>query len=451
MRRLLILIISAPLLLALLITGYIWYSGKKQVDAAIQQLAPFANVKYSQLWVSPSGAISLEGIRITPHGSYNDFTIARLELKAPDLWDLFNLKEKLRRGQLVESLALAAERITVPIYALPLPLSSTDESFALEPQPAAVSFGALGCGAISAFAINDYVAMGYENLITDYYLSYRYDEESGRLTLKSTSLLHDSASIDTELELTTSTQDDGGIGTTKLVRGRLSYTDFSFNQRRNTFCAEQASLTVPQYIDEHTRLARLFFEQNGMIPSAGLIAAYREFISIDGEARLDIKFSPDTALGLSELAQKSLQQWLQSLQPQIAVNGKAMDDISLSVNNEFLSDFGLPDLSNALVFLSDATITTTTTPDQSESESVNKLLKIINPPVSNGSFRTIRSNEVSVHLGKPTVIKTAKGKRIQGKLVDADRSALQIEIYMLGGSIGYWLDYNEIDNIQVYY
>jgi hypothetical protein len=465
---------------------YVWYKSKQQVDQTIEQLAVFARVKYSTLFVSPFGAISINGIRITPHDSYSDFTIETLRLQAPDLWALINLEDDLRQGNIPESLQLSAEQLSIPIYALPLSSTAAPE------QPEAVAFAALGCGPISDFGTDEYVAMGYETFVIDQALNYRYDKSSSNLVFHSLSSVHDSADISVELVLSVPSEQspDSAIGpfpVPKLVSGQFAYTDQSFNKRRNDFCAGQSGGPVADYIENHIALAMQFLAAANILPSEGLVSVYRDFITTDSGS-IDLQFAPAEAVDFTRLAMYPPQQLLSLLQPSLTVNGRAADDISLSFNPNITSQeagdsaSASPETNPAETFANNSEDDQEDNPEDNPApgaddhpapipayepaSNLNELSTVATPaaPVDTVAAvttptqqnppaalsRVISWNEIPDYMGRNATIKMAAGKQYDGQLIDAHNTALQLKVKLRGGEVGYWLNYSDISEIQIH-
>jgi hypothetical protein len=456
MRKLLIAIITVPLLTAGLLTGYVWYHSKQQVDRLVKQLAPLADAKYASLYASPLGAVIINHIRITPHDSYSALSIEKLRLQTPDLWTLIHLQDELQQGHIPASMELTARGVEVPLHALPFQAAARATQTTAG-QNTVIAFEALGCGDIPAFGLDEYLAMGYETFVFDQTLAYQYDKRNGRLIFTADSVMQDSAAMTWEFVLTFLPPEGELIAAPKLVRGQFSYTDLSFNQRRNTFCAQQAQSTVKDYVDGHIRLTRQWLQTAGVLPSDGLVEVYREFVATDG-GRFDIQLTPHSELDFATLVYYQPHQIVDLLQPRITVNGEAADNISLQFVQQPVAaptSAGEP-AALAAVVTADPPAGIEKTPLHSTTETVvpKSTAAIASPGENTGAAvvaddLTIASNEISTHVGRAIIVKTREGKRYQGRLVNADTNSLQIKINMLGGSVAYWLNFSDIEEIKM--
>src|SRR5574339_205423 len=70
--------------------GYSWFKVKTGMDRAVEQSAPFAELKYTSIYVSPrlDGTVGVDGIVIRPKMTDDEFKIQSVRLSLPGIFPL---------------------------------------------------------------------------------------------------------------------------------------------------------------------------------------------------------------------------------------------------------------------------------------------------------------------------------------------------------------------------
>lgn len=433
MRKLLIIVITLVVVAVAAaggIWGYLFYSTKQQVQHFLNAAKPLAEISQRGIQVLPSGVIRIQDIKIIPHMVSDVISINAVELHAPNIFALLDLRSRLSQGQLPESLALNVRGISLPLHGAILGTKPAPHYQALPFE----NLSALGCGSVTYFAGDQLQAMGYESFIGDLTLGYRLRPE--RISINISSATHDWATVNLDLELaldapvTTFMQLATAV-TTKLAGLTLVMQDAGYNQHRNNFCANQAGKDVPAYLAEHVRLVVERLRNHGIALGPGLIEVYQRYLTENGIITLTMR--PPLPIEPSELLDYKVEDALKLAGLSLQFNDQPVSDLSVDWNLARASQaFGI---------------------GVQRPQAVVEIAPPAPPkpaPIVRKDFQPMRVTELGQHLGKVAKLKTKSGVDYQGKLESLGEGILRITIRKSGGQATLSLRVEEIAEAQIF-
>lgn len=434
MRKLLI-IASTVVLVAIAaaggVWGYVFYSTKQQVQQFISAAQPLATISQRGIQVLPSGVVRVRDIKIIPHTLSDVISIDAIEWHAPNIFALLNLRSRLSQGQLPASLALTVRGVNLPLHGGIIGAKPAPHYQALPLE----NLSALGCGALTYFAGEQWQAMGYERFISDMTIGYRLFPERIAINISSATRDWATFSLDVDLALdtpvTTFTQLASAI-TTKLAGLTLVMQDDGYNQHRNNFCATQAGSDVNTYLATHVRLVVERLRQHGIHLGPGLVEVYQRYLSENGMLTLTMR--PPMPIQPPELLDYSAADAMKLAGLSLQFNDQPVSDLSM--------DWNLAQISQALG------LGATRPPPVPE---------VAPPPAApkpavlpRKDFQNIHLADLDQHLGQIAKLKTTSGVTYQGKLESLGEGILRITIRKSGGQATLSLRVEEIAEVQVF-
>jgi hypothetical protein len=282
MWKLLRNLVLATILLAGVLKLLAWYEVGQDAQRLTAALAPYAQLRYDSVSAGLDGSVSLSSVDLVVkrEAKPETYHADNVVLETPNIFWL--LKHTLLSDDTMPP------RLGVSVQGLRLPpLPWLDRQW-LDPATLA-PFANLGCDE-SSFTPADYHKMGVTTGDTRQRLDYRFDAESKTLNLTVTLSAPTFASVvvDTELHPFDPQNALSIAALQKLSVGQLGldYTDNGFMQHRNAYCAQRASLTPEQFVDQHFAALRALLQQKGIGASNELLKLYRHLVESGGHASI---------------------------------------------------------------------------------------------------------------------------------------------------------------------
>ena len=442
--------VLAVLLVVLVVLGvsaaaYLWHSVRKQADAMVASIQPFAQASYSGVDLQLDGSVGVKNVRITPHATGDLIQIGAIRLHAPDLLALLHASWQLRNNRLPPALALTLHDMEM------------QPSQGATPTPAVAGpfdhLDALGCGPITAFGANDWQAMGYGPLKGTLDMGYRFRDRQNLLELRLDNSLQDMGAMHLSASLALS----GGapdslmaLATTltpKLAQLEFSLRDAGFNLRRNTYCAEKAGKPVLDYMSDHVRLLDQRLRSGGLTLGPGWLAAYQRYLTEGGLLELTAK--PPIPVNPVEVPDYTPADQLKVLGLQLSVNQTPVSDLAIGWNTtQLAAAMGMtPDAAGAaqleLEAAADAAAAARIEAEAAAAAAQRAAaVKHYHPtPVA----------QLSQHTGKVAQLRTTGGVRYRGQLNPPNEGRIRITVRQSGGTATFSLRPEEIASAEVLY
>lgn len=439
--------------------GFYWYQVKSQADDLVQQMSPFAQVRYGSVYAHPDGTVGVDGLTITPHQMHAPVSIEAVRIRAGSpLFFLFGSDTPPERLNI--SLKQMRQGLDSELFRT----VQQQSDLMLESNPLYVSPNALGCGSVRQFDINTMQRMGFNEMLMDVNLDYRGDNQARKVQLNLFVDIHDLA--ETRMEMAFSVDPSQlqnpmmASGNARLETLSFSYADRGYNQRRDRFCAAEAGIKPAEYRQQHRQLFVQWLNASGVELPDSLLAAYFDLQQPDADMALSLR--PVGGVGAAEVMMQDPMTLLQSLNLQFNINGKplALDGIDWPELMAGLAMAGNPGRAGRLPQEEAEEAVAAATEAESEASAGDVSPQMAEPApavVQRASVQPVSKRyqptplaELSDHLGAQVRIFTYFGNDVEGQLVHADKQGVRVLQRLKQGVAEYPLDNDRIQQAEVW-
>jgi hypothetical protein len=433
MRKLmnvLFVVLIAAILIAGGVGGYLWYSTKQQADQIVMMAQPFAEISYGGIVLSPTGSTGVKQVRIMPHFVNDVITIGTIQLNAPNILALLDIRRHLSQGKPPPALSLSFHDVELSLH-----------GGLLGPAPSQVqhvspfdNLDALGCGPVTRFSGAEWQEMGFERFVGNLEVGYRLDAARNRLELRVDSHTRNWAALNLDIGLAVATSPQSVMDlasfTPQLASLRFVLRDDGFNALRNNYCAVKAGKTIPDYIADHVRLVAERLRANGIALGPGLLEAYRRYLTEGGH--LTVVANPPVPIDPAELQFYAAEDVVKLLGLTLQVNETAVADLSIAWDAakvaEALGSEARPE------------------PDVVETPPVRQ-----QPVIVRQDYHPTPVGELGRHVGRNARLQTTTGARYLGRLDAVAEGVVRITIRRSGGTVTLSLRAGDITAAEVVY
>jgi len=484
-------LLAGVLFLALLVVaggyGFYWYQVKRQVDAVVAEMRPFMQIEYSGLYVNPLSEIRVNGIRATPVGFTDPFTIDAISFRSSDPLFLMDPGAALNKGRYPAQVSMAMEGLGVNLNA-PWLLELEQQAQLLE-GPDFISPEALGCGDLSRLDLATLREMNIRRMNMDFYTVFQFDELMGEIRMDSDMQMRDFASVGSSTRLTVpagNLSPEMMMGTLRMNRLAFNFTDSGYNQRKADFCAARGGISQEEYLELHAGLFRQWLMGEGIYLDDLLADLYLELNRPD--ARLELIISPPGGVGpeIIMMAQ-SVDALLEFLNPVVNVNDRTL--LLKDVNWEALmqapvvrSPAATPQVMEIAPLSAEVELPEDEAVEQADQVSVEESAVAATMPdeVVDGvtadsvaepaaqvallmpgiparpqtrperRFQATSTDELDQYLGLPVRFYTVMGKRVEGRLISIEDGSLRVEQRVNRGVAEYPVSIDRVSALEVY-
>jgi len=477
------------LLVTGVIFGYFWYAFSTHVETVLNALEPDIQVEYAYLRVSPFVGVSIHDVEVrSPHFADN-IRIAAVALDELNTFGLFNIDRSLKRDALPKSLRLRVQQLTFDLYG---------DAFR-QRRELFSTYHSLGCDDAAAWNLDMLRGMGYRTIRVDGTVDYNFDEFTHRLAAKA--LVHADKIASFEAKATFAVPRPSALLATlptlsfitlqqaplQLISAEGKLEDDSFNARKNRLCAQKRGDSVDGFIAEHLRQAPKTMQARGMTFGSGWIEAYRQYITAQ-EGQITVTAQPENSLEFAEFSSRPPELLFKLMNLAAQVNGEAITNLSVAFHDPILPEppvvesptpaeetqASLPDTAltdnprlsapatrpaeNAALSATAKSATgappksllslptVKISPELAAESSVTRWLTLKTP--QNRLLR-IPATELSEYIDQTTVITLSDGRAHKGKLAAVTKSSLQLGLEIPGGTVGFTIQLDEIDEIRL--
>ncbi|MBP0048216.1 hypothetical protein H9C73_05665 [Marinobacterium sp. AK62] len=443
--------------------GFYWYKVKSGMDELVEKAAPFADIRYQSIYAHPDGTIGVDQLEVLPSGEYEPFTATSVRVRPdnPLYWITGGDEPPKSLNIQVRQLEQGMDTGL---------MKSMQEQFDLqrEADPLHVSPSALGCGDVRQLDINTMKSMGYRSLVTDIDMQYSGDQQARKLNF---SILADVEGLaELQFEMRMSADPDQlrnpmqATGTARLEKFELNYTDKGYNKRLAAYCARQADSKPGEYRSEHQRLYNAWLDNNGINIPESWRQAYAD-LQQEG-ARLTLALNPIGGFGAGEMMMAQDPVYLiEKANPNVLVNGKPLplDNVDWMALFTSVAQAG-SGTAVARTDESDTAETATETEMASQAETAAESVGSDAPanasaadsqaeaaaaPAPKGYKQTDKA-QLGNYLGARVRIFTYFGRDVAGTLVAVDDKGIRVSQRMAQGVAEYPLEYERIQQVEVY-
>lgn len=442
--------------------GLYWYKVKTSIDELVEQVAPFAQVKYGAIYAHPDGTVGVDQLEVTPMGGDEPITAVAVRVRpnSPMYW--------LTGGEEPpEALSVHLEQLEQGLDGGLLKSMQQQMDLQREANPLHVSPSALGCGDVRQLDINALRGMGYRSLVMDLDLHYSGDQQTRKLAFTIDTDIDNLAKLSFDMRLSADPDQlrnpMQATGTARLEKFELKYTDNGYNARLSNYCSKESGLPAPEYRAEHMRLYEAWLDTNGIEIPDSWLQAYSE---LQGSgARLTLSLNPIGGFGAGEMMMAQDPVYLiEKVNPAIEVNGKSLslDGIDWMQLISQVSQAGSAaavarngavqesevtldpaeveagDMTTASEVADESVVATTARPSRNKDKPMGK------------SFKQTPKDQLGDHLGAQVRIFTYFGRDVSGQLVAVDSGGIRVSQRLAQGVAEYPLEYERIEQVEVY-
>ncbi|MEH6469908.1 MAG: hypothetical protein V7752_01545 [Halopseudomonas sp.] len=456
-HRQLIRIILTLLLLPLLgfgaVKGYYWYQVRSAVEQVAQQLSLFAKLEYGAIETGFDGKAGVRNLTLTPLGQEQGISIDAVRVKAASVFELMGMRSRLDKGELPQSLAFEVQGISVD---LTHPMLTQLAAQASE-MDGSMADWMLGCE-VAAEGLSDIQLLqklGYQQLVLNLSMSYRFDKATKLLTLSLQESMpdHFDFEMDSSIDLGINefNRYNLALANPSLGQTSLHYRDRSFNQRHLSFCAKATGESVAQFVDRHVGLERESARELGLVLSDSLVVAYRDFLLGNGDVQLQML--EGQSLQLASLLQYSPEQLLELFGFSLTVNGKKIEPLSIAWEpSEELAEPLEEQMRSSVEAFTSLLQAPFVEPEPEVDAGVDQVL-LQAPPINYSQasgYQTTELDQLQAYLGSSIRIETKNGHLVEGRLLRVRSRELRIYQEVGLGDAILPIAFKHIAAVQVY-
>ncbi|MEZ5582219.1 MAG: hypothetical protein R3F37_05015 [Candidatus Competibacteraceae bacterium] len=466
------------------IFGYFWTVFSAHVEKMLAALEPDIRIEYAYLRVAPFVGVSIHDVEIrSPHFA-DTVQIDAVELDALNTFGLFNIARSLSQDALPKSLRLRLQHLSFDLYG---------DAFR-QRRDLFSTYQSLGCDDVAAWNLDMLRGMGYRKIRVDGTVDYNFNEFTHRLDADARLHAHQIAALHVNatfavprpsplfaqlpaLSLIALKQTPP-----QLVSAKASLQDDSFNPRKNRLCAQKRGDSIDGFIAQHIGQAVQTMQTRGMTFGADVVAAYQKFITDGGQ--VTVSALPENPLDLTALSSLPLEVRLKTINLAAQVNGEPVANLAVTFHEPVIPeppvvepvapDADLAGQPSTTASSDTPSAAPATPPTASASPSATRRA---NPQRSLSSLPTVKlspesenepgfirwltvrtpqnqplrisATELSEYVDQKAIVTLADGRAHKGKLAAVTKSTLQLGLEIPGGTVGFTIQLDEIDEIRL--
>lgn len=417
------------------VKGYVHHQVKSDVDALIAGARAYADIRYADLDTDLSGSATLHGLRILPHDLPDHVQIDALTVSGPDMGFLLNgFGGSHERGELPAQAAIELRgwhlrADSTLVQAVRKSTATLAELLGIESD---------GCNLGRVFGAKDFTAIGYDELLVDVRMGYRFAETFPGMELNwDFRTAGESGSFSVTLVDVSRTIPTMPPKIPRLRDMHMTYRlDPDFTRKLVGHCAAQRGVDAETYLAQlATEPDTLYQVSMGFVPGPGLREAFLEMLRSPGELAMSAR--PIDPLDLTTLDLYQPSQLPDLLGLTLKVNGRPVDDLSLSFVDlgEHLDDrareaIGRDNLWGRLDIEPPAPSATRPEPPR---------------------YRNVDQAQLAEHIGRHVRIVASGGRKRNGVLRSVERGIATLEERRYGGSLTSTIALREIVKAEAYH
>lgn len=423
------------------VKGYVHYQVKSDIDELIAVGRAFADISYADLDTDLSGSVTLHGLRILPHDFPDHFQIDALTVGGPDMDFLLNgFGGSRERGELpaqawIEMRGWHMRADSALVQGLRKSTATLAGLLNIESD---------SCSLGQVFGAKDFTAIGYDEFLVDARMGYRFADtfpgvelswdfraagESGSFGLTLVDVSRDIHTMPPKIP--------------RLRDMRMTYRlEPDFTRKLVDYCAAQRGVDAETYIAQLAAEPDVLYQiYMGFVPGPGLRDAFQDMLRNPGE--MVVAARPVDPLDLTTLGLYQPSQLPDLLGLTVSVNGRAVDDLSLSFVDlgEHL-DGQMRDAIGRDGFWSDLGI------EPPASSTIRPATAArAEPP----RYRSVDQAQLGEHIGRPVRIVASGGRKRNGVLKSVERGIATVEERRYGGTLTSTIALREIVKAEAYH
>ena len=438
MQRLVIIIVGIPLVVFGLVKGYLWYSVKEQLDKVVNQLSPIAAVKYGAIHTSLSGTVGVEDITIAPYQLQDTIRIGSIIYDAKSLGGLVKLKRLSEKATFPEEFDIAINDFKLDMNAHYLGFLDQQEANLF-----GLPIDALGCGKLTHFGPAELHAMGYTVVDVDIKFGFRFDlaqkYAETRVDFSADEIASGRFEQTFYFNAPSLAVAQAVFSKPGLTSMSLTYSDHSYNTRKNEYCAKLIDTSVEEFIDRHLARTEAFARGHGFIPGQELLDGYRDFLVNSGEVHVAV--NPVEPFDITTLKNYNVNDLMEWLNLEVRVNGKRVEDLGLHSSFAARDPAGSTPAQQAQPPGAARPRPSRRVPGPPQQKTVSS---------EEEGYHTATVRQLPEHLGKYAKITTRDGREFAGTIQEITSTSIKIKQRMHQGSVTLPVRITEVRTIRVY-
>ncbi|WP_415885960.1 hypothetical protein ACMXYO_15165 [Neptuniibacter sp. QD37_6] len=456
-----LLVICAPIALFAGVYGFVWWKVSSAADSFAKDVAPFATMTYQDIHIDLVEAqVGLKGISFAPIGSEGEIGVQLAVLKAPSWGFVLDLEEKLSKGELPDA-------FNVDLKGLNINLNSGYMQdwgrIALEAQrDAGPGYDALACGSLEFIGLPEVRKMGYGTLNSDVSFQYHFDPLDNELNfdLQSRTKQVANMSMSMVLKVASETLNMQSIvfAQPQLKHIEARYFDRGYNKKRNKFCANLNKEPVKSYRERYKSLLSKRLAYEGWKIPDELLNAF-DGLNNPGSS-LYLRLDVPKGFGIQSMAQiQTPSDLVRELNPYVEFSKKyvALDGLDWSepdpegerLLRELMQKQEPPEL------VLGEEIEKVVKPEEKPEVKPTATMYLRPKPkkIVEKSFKKITVEKLGAHIGKPVILYTYFGRKVEGRLVAVTDTVVTVEHRLVSGrgTATYPVAYDKIQSAQLYH
>ena len=314
------------LAVALLIKLSLWLSVRAVMDDAIEQMAPYMDIKYSGITSSFDGRVGLEKVVIRVPALNDELRLAHAELRFHGLGEMLRFKERLAEGKFPEQMAIKLQGLALDVHG---PFMAQ-----LYNQPAERSvftaMSEVACGKVRNIGTGELLDMGYRTFETDAEFSYQFQSGAQKLSFNLRSDTRDMVAMQMSMTLANMSEKPADLRSNpprvSLVTVELS--DNHYQRKVQEYCAgklgQDSKLYVQTAVDQFDRVLRS--QRIALDPL--VLAAYGRYLQDPQSLRLE--FNPTEGMVWDGLQFFDAKDVLAMLRPVVLINQQVVEPLGFT-------------------------------------------------------------------------------------------------------------------------
>ena len=303
---------------------------EEQLETSKRALTMFGDFSWQDVSVSPMGAVSVTGLRFRPHGLEEDYRVDEVRFETAHLLELYRIAFELDQREIPDEMHMVVSGLRIDLDSN---LFRDMEAGAAGQSNLLSRLVTAGCGDRHYFSVDDYIAMGYGESVSDMTLGYRMSHSGTRMNLDLDLVSRGMVRVATDMAVDlnpTAAFNAETVSDAKVSRVKVAITDAGLNDRRHDFCAGEAGVARGAYPEHHLQAWMDQWQRQGLQPGDALVEAWRRF-SAGTSDTLVLAIDPYPSLDANDRAISADPSYLSGrLNPTVAVAGQDPTSFSIS-------------------------------------------------------------------------------------------------------------------------
>lgn len=314
------------LAVALLIKLSLWLSVRAVMSDAIEQMAPYMEIKYAGITSSFDGRVGLDHLQIRVPALNDELRVAHAELRFHGLGEMLRFKERLAEGKFPEQMAISLQGLELDVHG---PFMSQ-----LYDQPAERSvftaMSEVACGKVRNIGTGELLDMGYRTFSSDAEFSYQFQSGAQKLSFNLRSDTRDMAAIQMSMTLANMSEKPADLRSNppRVSQVTVEVSDNQYQRKVQEYCAGKLGQDSKRYVQTAVEQFDRVLRSQRIALDAPVLAAYGRYLADPQSLRLE--FSPTEGMVWDGLQFFAANDVLGMLKPVVLVNQQVVEPLGFA-------------------------------------------------------------------------------------------------------------------------